>query len=68
MSVELVPDVKPIDPAEECEAASRPADFHRIEAAKLHPDSDIRALMLRCAARWSEMAGFHEQAALEEVR
>lgn len=38
------------------EAATMLAQFHRAEAAKLPPGSEIRALMLRCAGQWDRIA------------
>jgi hypothetical protein len=45
MAVQQVPDAKTVDPMEECEAARRLAEFHRIGAANLSPESERRALM-----------------------
>jgi hypothetical protein len=47
------------------EAASTLAQFHRAEAAKLPPESTTRALMLRCAGRWSRIAGERHLSAVD---
>jgi hypothetical protein len=53
--------------AAEVKAAIAIADFHRQKAAKLPPESDLRALMLRCAGRWDRIGARTPQERLKVV-
>ena len=37
------------------DAARQVAEFHRLLAAELAPQSQVRGLMLRCAGHWSRL-------------
>jgi hypothetical protein len=45
------PGLTPID----LDAARDLAEFHRLLAADLPPDSQVRGLVLRCAGHWSRL-------------
>ena len=45
------PGLTPID----LDAARELAEFHRLLAAELPPDSQVRGLVLRCAGHWSRL-------------
>ena len=45
------PGLSPID----LDAARELAEFHRLLAAELPPDSRVRGLVLRCASHWSRL-------------
>jgi hypothetical protein len=45
------PGLTPID----LDAARGLAEFHRLLAAELPPDSQVRGLVLRCAGHWSRL-------------
>jgi hypothetical protein len=51
-------DEKPRDPSlsdEDLDAARELAEFHRLLAADLAPQSQLRGLVLRCAGHWSRL-------------
>ena len=41
--------------AVDLDAARELAEFHRLLAAELPPDSQVRGLVLRCAGHWSQL-------------
>lgn len=41
--------------AEDLDAARELAEFHRMLAAELPPQSQLRGLMLRCGGHWSRL-------------
>jgi hypothetical protein len=41
--------------AEDLDAARELAEFHRLLAAELPADSQVRGLVLRCAGHWSRL-------------
>jgi hypothetical protein len=52
------PDQQPADPgltSVDLDAARDLAEFHRLLAAELPPDSRVRGLVLRCAGHWSRL-------------
>ncbi len=52
------PDHRPVDPGltpVDLDAARELAEFHRLLAAELPPDSQVRGLVLRCAGHWSRL-------------
>jgi hypothetical protein len=57
-SDEPSPDNQPRDHGlgdEDLDAARELAEFHRLLAADLAPNSQIRGLLLRCAGHWSRL-------------
>jgi hypothetical protein len=57
---EGVHDIRPISPdlrleGADLDAARQLAEFHRMLAAELPPQSQIRGLVLRCAGHWSRL-------------
>jgi hypothetical protein len=49
---------RPVDPGLtpiDLDAARELAEFHRLLAADLPPDSQVRGLVLRCAGHWSRL-------------
>ena len=52
--------------AADLDAARELADYHRLLAAGLAPESELRGLVLRCAGHWSRL-GAMPRHGLEEV-
>jgi hypothetical protein len=68
MALELVPPRPKFFSTEECEAALRIAELHLAEAAELPLESELRALMLRSATRWTNLSRCTPPPALKAVR
>jgi hypothetical protein len=50
------------------EAARQLAEFHRMLAAELTPQSQIRGLVLRCAGHWSRLGAIPRNGLAEVER
>ncbi len=50
------------------EAARQLAEFHRMLAAELAPQSQIRGLVLRCAGHWSRLGAIPRNGLAEVER
>jgi hypothetical protein len=58
------PGLTPID----LDAARELAEFHRLLASELPPDSRLRGLVLRCATHWSRLGAIPRNGLVEAQR
>jgi hypothetical protein len=66
-------DIRPAPPRidlgdADLDAARQLAEFHRLLAAELKPQSQIRGLVLRCAGHWSRLGAIPRNGLAEVER